>query len=70
MKLATLKKGGRDGTLVVVKRAMTHCQAVPAIVRTTLQQGWKFGDTVRIEMFDRQRASISTIEQQVQPCTS
>jgi hypothetical protein len=24
MKLATPKKGGRDGTLVVVNRAMTH----------------------------------------------
>jgi fumarylacetoacetate (FAA) hydrolase len=34
MKLATLKKGGRDGTLVVVNRAMTHCCAVPAIART------------------------------------
>ena len=34
MKLATLKKGGRDGTFVVVNRAMTHCQAVPAIART------------------------------------
>lgn len=37
MKLATLKKGGRDGTLVVVNRALTHCRAVPAIART-LQQ--------------------------------
>lgn len=34
MKLATLKKGGRDGTLVVVNRAMTYCRAVPAIART------------------------------------
>jgi len=34
MKLATLKKGGRDGSLVVVNRAMTHCRAVPAIART------------------------------------
>jgi fumarylacetoacetate (FAA) hydrolase len=34
MKLATLKKGGRDGTLVVVNRALTHCRAVPAIART------------------------------------
>ena len=37
MKLATLKRGGRDGTLVVVNRALTHCRAVPAIART-LQQ--------------------------------
>jgi len=34
MKLATLKRGGRDGTLVVVNRALTHCRAVPAIGRT------------------------------------
>jgi fumarylacetoacetate (FAA) hydrolase len=34
MKLATLKRGGRDGTLVVVNRAMTHCRAVPAISST------------------------------------
>ena len=34
MKLATLKAGGRDGTLVVVNRALTHCRAVPAIART------------------------------------
>ena len=37
MKLATLKQGGRDGTLVVVNRALTHCRAVPAIAHT-LQQ--------------------------------
>lgn len=34
MKLATLKQGGRDGTLVVVNRALTHCRPVPAIART------------------------------------
>lgn len=34
MKLATLKQGGRDGTLVVVNRAMTHCRAVSAIADT------------------------------------
>ena len=34
MKLATLKHGGRDGTLVVVSRDLTHCRAVPAIART------------------------------------
>jgi fumarylacetoacetate (FAA) hydrolase len=34
MKLATLKHGGRDGTLVVVNRALTHCRAVPHIART------------------------------------
>jgi fumarylacetoacetate (FAA) hydrolase len=34
MKLATLKAGGRDGTLVVVSRDLVTCQAVPAIART------------------------------------
>ena len=34
MKLATLKRGGRDGSLVVVNRALTHCRPVPAIART------------------------------------
>jgi fumarylacetoacetate (FAA) hydrolase len=34
MQLATLKKGGHDGTLVLVNRALTHYRAVPAIART------------------------------------
>jgi fumarylacetoacetate (FAA) hydrolase len=34
MKLATLKAGGRDGTLVVVSRDLVTCQPVPAIART------------------------------------
>ena len=34
MKLATLKQGGRDGTLVVVNRSLSHYRAVPAIART------------------------------------
>jgi fumarylacetoacetate (FAA) hydrolase len=34
MKLATLKRGGRDGTLVVVNRNLTRCCAVPDIART------------------------------------
>ncbi|MCK9986636.1 MAG: fumarylacetoacetate (FAA) hydrolase [Azoarcus sp.] len=34
MKLATLKQGGRDGTLVVVSRDLTRCRPVPAIART------------------------------------
>ena len=34
MKLATLKTGGRDGTLVVVSRDLVTCQAVPEIART------------------------------------
>ncbi len=34
MKLATLKHGGRDGTLVVVSRDLSRCQPVPALART------------------------------------
>jgi fumarylacetoacetate (FAA) hydrolase len=34
MKLATLKSGGRDGTLVVVSRDLVTYQAVPRIART------------------------------------
>ena len=34
MKLATLKQGGRDGTLVVVSRDLTRYRSVPAIART------------------------------------
>ncbi|MGE4278817.1 MAG: fumarylacetoacetate hydrolase family protein [Magnetospirillum sp.] len=34
MKLASLKQGGRDGTLVVVNRQLTRCVAVPDIVST------------------------------------
>jgi fumarylacetoacetate (FAA) hydrolase len=34
VKLASLKQGGRDGTLVVVSRDLTRCRAVPAIART------------------------------------
>ncbi|HEX5802878.1 MAG TPA: fumarylacetoacetate hydrolase family protein, partial [Azospira sp.] len=34
MKLASLKQGGRDGTLVVVSRDLTQCQPVPGIART------------------------------------
>jgi fumarylacetoacetate (FAA) hydrolase len=37
MKLASLKSGGRDGTLVVVSRDLVTCQAVPKIAHT-LQQ--------------------------------
>ena len=34
MKLATMRQGGRDGTLVVVSRDLSRCRAVPAIART------------------------------------
>jgi fumarylacetoacetate (FAA) hydrolase len=36
MKLATLRRGDRDGSLVVVSRDLAHCQLVPGIA-TTLQ---------------------------------
>ena len=36
MKLATLQQGGRDGTLVVGRRDLRRCRAVPAIARTLL----------------------------------
>ena len=34
MKLASLKAGGRDGTLVVVSRDLSRCVAVPRIAKT------------------------------------
>jgi len=34
MKLASLKRGGRDGTLVVVSRDLLRCAAVPAVAPT------------------------------------
>ena len=37
MKLASLKNGGRDGTLIIVNRALTHFVAVPDVA-DTLQQ--------------------------------
>jgi fumarylacetoacetate (FAA) hydrolase len=43
VKLATLKEGGRDGTLVVVSRDLARCRPVPGIA-WTLQQaldGWE-----------------------------
>ena len=34
MKLATLRRGDRDGRLVIVSRDLTHCQLVPGIAPT------------------------------------
>lgn len=45
MKLATLKTGGRDGTLVVVNRDLSRYQAVPEIARS-LQAALDDWDTV------------------------
>ena len=49
MKLATLKQGGRDGTLVVVNRDLTHYSAVPNIART-LQAALDQWDTCEAEL--------------------
>ena len=46
MKLASLKEGGRDGTLVVVDRQLTRAVKVPAIA-ATLQQALESWDTAR-----------------------
>lgn len=49
MKLATLKAGGRDGTLVVVSRDLARCQAVGEIART-LQQALDHWDEALPEL--------------------
>ncbi|NMG75335.1 fumarylacetoacetate hydrolase family protein [Aromatoleum diolicum] len=49
MKLATLKQGGRDGTLVVVSRDLTRCQSVGGIART-LQAALDDWDKVSAEL--------------------
>ncbi|BEV70766.1 MULTISPECIES: fumarylacetoacetate hydrolase family protein [unclassified Paludibacterium] len=45
MKLASLKQGGRDGTLVVVSRDLQHCVTVPQIA-ATLQSALDRWDSV------------------------
>jgi fumarylacetoacetate (FAA) hydrolase len=62
MKLATLKSGGRDGTLVVVSRDLVTCQAVPKIART-LQQALDDWDHVapRLrQVYDQLNAGTAT----------
>ncbi len=49
MKLASLKRGGRDGTLVVVNRGLTLCRPVPAIART-LQAALDDWDAVEAQL--------------------
>lgn len=49
MKLATLKHGGRDGTLVVVSRDLSRCQTVSGIART-LQAALDDWDNVVAEL--------------------
>ncbi|MDE0284554.1 MAG: fumarylacetoacetate hydrolase family protein [Gammaproteobacteria bacterium] len=55
MKLASLKEGGRDGTLIVVNRDMSRAVKVPDIA-TTLQvalENWAETETALIEVFNR-----------------
>lgn len=62
MKLATLKSGGRDGTLVVVSRDLVTCQAVPKIART-LQQALDDWDHVAphlAKVYDQLNAGTAT----------
>jgi len=49
VKLATLKHGGRDGTLVVVSRDLARCQTVGEIA-PTLQQALDNWDQVVAEL--------------------
>ena len=46
MKLASLKRGGRDGTLVVVSRDLTRCTAVPEIAPTLQRalEDWRLAE--------------------------
>ena len=58
MKLASLKEGGRDGTLIVVNRDMSRAVKVPDIA-TTLQvalENWAETETALIEIFNRLQA--------------
>jgi fumarylacetoacetate (FAA) hydrolase len=52
MKLATLKRGGRDGRLAVVSRDLAHCQLVPGIA-PTLQAALDDWETVAPKLAER-----------------
>ena len=55
MKLASLKEGGRDGTLIVVNRDMSKAVKVPDIA-TTLQaalENWGATEPALVDVFDR-----------------
>ncbi len=54
MKLATLKRGGRDGRLVVVSRDLSRCQLVPGIA-TTLQSALDDWQSVAPRLAERAR---------------
>ncbi|HEY6125584.1 MAG TPA: fumarylacetoacetate hydrolase family protein, partial [Steroidobacteraceae bacterium] len=55
MKLATLKRGGRDGRLVIVNKALTYCQLVPGIA-PTLQAALDDWASVSPKLADRAHA--------------
>lgn len=61
MKLATLRRGGRDGTLIVVRRDLTHAVAVPEIA-PTLQAAlddWEARAPALEAVYDRLNAGIA-----------
>jgi fumarylacetoacetate (FAA) hydrolase len=55
MKLATLRRGGRDGRLVVVSRDLTRCQLVPGIA-PTLQAALDDWETIAPKLSERAAA--------------
>ncbi|HEX2531780.1 MAG TPA: fumarylacetoacetate hydrolase family protein [Burkholderiaceae bacterium] len=70
MKLSSLKAGGRDGTLVVVNRDLTLCQAVPDIARTmqaALDQ-WTAAEPKLGAVYEALNAGESAAAQPFDPC--
>jgi fumarylacetoacetate (FAA) hydrolase len=55
VKLATLKRGGRDGRLMIVNRELTHCLLVPGIA-PTLQAALDDWDSVAPRLAERAAA--------------
>jgi fumarylacetoacetate (FAA) hydrolase len=55
MKLATLRRGGRDGRLAIVSRDLTRCQLVPGIA-PTLQAALDDWATVQPKLAERAAA--------------
>ena len=58
MKLASLKEGGRDGTLIVVNRDMSKAVKVPDIARTmqVALEEWADAEPALVEVFNRLQA--------------
>src|SRR4051812_39937103 len=55
VKLATLKRGGRDGRLIIVSRDLQHCLPVPGIA-PTLQAALDDWDSVAPRLRERAAA--------------